>query len=109
MYYKRDGSVEGPLWPFKIKEIVQAKYMKVFTIKFNLYSMILGLTNVTALWAEQNIHATGIHVIIVLPVLSGTAASRPSYLWEIQSLLLLGGQPGISVVRGHACLPVGRI
>lgn len=28
MYYKRDGSVEGPLWPHKIKEIVHSKYLK---------------------------------------------------------------------------------
>jgi len=28
MYYKRDGSVEGPLWPSRIKEIVTSKFMK---------------------------------------------------------------------------------
>lgn len=29
MYYKRDGSIEGPLWPHKIKEIAISKYKKV--------------------------------------------------------------------------------
>ena len=28
MYYKRDGSVEGPLWPNRIKEIVTSKFIK---------------------------------------------------------------------------------
>ena len=29
MYVKRDGSVQGPLWPRAIKEIVEDKIMKV--------------------------------------------------------------------------------
>ena len=32
MYIKREGSVEGPLWPRQIKEIVTAKFMKVMNI-----------------------------------------------------------------------------
>ena len=29
MWIRRDGSVQGPLWPREIREIVTAKYMKV--------------------------------------------------------------------------------
>lgn len=29
MWIRRDGSVQGPLWPREIREIVTAKFMKV--------------------------------------------------------------------------------
>ena len=32
MWIKRDGSVQGPLWPEEIRDIVTAKLMKVTAI-----------------------------------------------------------------------------
>ena len=57
MFIRRDGSVQGPLWPRAIKDIVIEKFTKVsYTVRL-LYMSLL------------NCAAPGcIHIILVLPV-----------------------------------------
>ena len=45
MYYRRDGSVEGPLWPHKIREIVHSKISKVLILIIGPLSLLKCLVD----------------------------------------------------------------
>ena len=45
MYIRRDGSVQGPLWPQEIREIVTAKFMDVSAIICLLMSTPYSMQN----------------------------------------------------------------
>ena len=40
MFIRRDGSVQGPLWPRDIKEIVLEKFVKVSSL-YNIISFVM--------------------------------------------------------------------